>query len=91
MMQVGLRQLKTNLSRYMGKVRRGQSITITDRRHAIAVLSPLEQRPDLSKRLLALAHEGVALSAGHKPKGLARPVAVSKSRSVSSAILEDRP
>lgn len=57
MKSVGLRELKNNLSRYVRKVRTGETLAITDRGEVIAELTP--PRQDHARSMLeTLARRG---------------------------------
>lgn len=86
---IGIRELKTHLSKHLKRVRSGAHITVTERGRSIATISPVETPVDLAwaQRLVA---EGRAHWSGGKPAGSARPVPVTAVRTVSSAVLEDR-
>jgi prevent-host-death family protein len=89
MQAVGIRELKTHLSRHLKRVRSGARLTVTEHGRAIATISPVDAPADVSwaHRLVA---EGRAHWSGGKPVGGIRPVRVAESRTVSSAVLEDR-
>ncbi|NNN19701.1 MAG: type II toxin-antitoxin system prevent-host-death family antitoxin [Acidimicrobiaceae bacterium] len=53
-MEVGVRDLKTNLSRYLKRASSGEVITVTDRGRAVASLGPAYGEIDLA----AAADEG---------------------------------
>lgn len=56
---VGARELKTRLGRYLNRVRRGDTIIVTDRHEPVAELRPLgESRDPTAARLTALAAVG---------------------------------
>ena len=60
MISVGTRELKNNLSRYIGTVRKGEDIIITVHGRAVARIIPEPGRKDsLQNRLAALAAEGL--------------------------------
>ena len=40
-MEVGVRELRDNLSRYLERVRAGEEVVVTDRGHAIARVLPI--------------------------------------------------
>ncbi|MBI5446716.1 MAG: type II toxin-antitoxin system prevent-host-death family antitoxin [Deltaproteobacteria bacterium] len=82
---VGIRNLKTHLSHYLGEARKGQVILITDRGEAVAELHPLSPERQAVK---ALADRGKLHWAGGKPRGL-RGHRV-EGEEVSSVLLEDR-
>lgn len=91
MRAVGIRELKTHLSRHLKDVGAGASLAVTERGRIIATIHPAggaAGAPELewAGRLVA---EGKAAWSGGKPRGLkdARPAAKA---SVSDAVLEDR-
>ena len=55
MPEVGIRVLRDNLSRYIGRVREGEELVVTDHGKAVARIVPID-RPGLLERLVA---EGV--------------------------------
>ncbi len=85
---VGIRELKQNLSRYIQKVKRGERIVITDRKKEVAVLLPLKMESE-DDRLLRLVQNGIANWSGKKPASLSSRI-ISKGKSVSDAVIEDR-
>jgi prevent-host-death family protein len=88
MKTVGVRQLKEHLSRYLKRVKSGESIIVTDRKKEVAVLVPYGMETDEEKVLRSI-QQGVAYWAGGKPKGM-MPLIVSRGKKVSDAVLEDR-
>lgn len=69
-MEVGVRELRDNLSRYLEQVRAGEEVVVTDRGRAIARVLPIGGERALD-RLIA---SGVVTPA-RKPKGRAgRPI-----------------
>jgi prevent-host-death family protein len=89
MEMVGIRDLKTHLSRHLKRVRAGARLLVTDHGRRIAVITPIDERADLSwaHRLVA---EGRAHWTGGKPAGCVGRVPVNPHRTVSAAVLEDR-
>ena len=85
---VGIRELKTHLSRHLKRVRLGARLLVTERGRLIATINPVEAPADVgwAHRLVA---EGRAHWNGGKPAGARRPVKVT-GRSASSVVLEDR-
>jgi prevent-host-death family protein len=63
-MEVGVRELRNHLSRYLNRVRGGEEVVVTDRGRAIARLLPVGAERALD-RLIA---EGVVTQA-RQPKG----------------------
>lgn len=88
MEKVGIRQLKENLGRYMKKIRVGEKIILTDRKKEVAIIMPYGENKN-EEKLYSLIQRGVASWSGVKPKGMANRI-VSKGKSVSSAVTEDR-
>ena len=89
MATVGIRELKSRLSRYMKRVQRGERITVTDRGEPVAVIGPAVVSPR-TERFEAMLRTGAARWAGGKPRGSARPARLTHGPSVAEAIIEDR-
>lgn len=51
--EVGIRELKNDLSRYIDRVRAGEEVIVTDRGRPVARLSPLDQSNDRLSDLVA--------------------------------------
>ena len=86
---VGVRELKSQLSRHLRRVRQGARITVTERGRAVAVIVPVEQTDDTSW-IAELVAGGRARWAGGKPAAAVSRGRSSKRSSVSEAVLEDR-
>lgn len=84
---IGVRDLKNQLSRYLQDVKQGRSITVTERGKPIAVLVPAG-RPDV-RAVQELVARGVGSWKGGKPKGISRPVVI-KGKPVSEIVIEER-
>ena len=89
---VGIRELKTHLSRHLKRVRAGMRLLVTERGRTIATINPVEaadESPDVewARRMVA---EGRAQWVGGKPQGPARPITLTSGPSMSEAVLEDR-
>lgn len=52
-MDVGVRELKAQLSAYLARAAQGEVITVTDRGHPVAVLAPPPARVDLAAAVAA--------------------------------------
>jgi prevent-host-death family protein len=52
---VGVRELRQNLSRYLARVKEGETLTVTERGHEVARLVP--SRPDVDPYYLKLAEK----------------------------------
>lgn len=82
-MEVGVRELRDNLSRYLERVRAGEELVVTDRGRAIARLLPIGADRAL-ERLIA---EGV-VNPGRAPKRRSsRPI---KTKGPVSDLLADQ-
>jgi prevent-host-death family protein len=51
--RVGVRELRQNLSVYLRRVLKGETLEVTDRGNAVALLTPLPERSDPIERLIA--------------------------------------
>jgi prevent-host-death family protein len=51
--QVGVRELRQNLSKYLRRVERGERLEVTERGRPVAVLAPLEPADSPIARLVA--------------------------------------
>jgi prevent-host-death family protein len=88
MTAVGIRALKTQLSRYLKRVQGGERLVVTAHGKPVAVLSP-PPATDTDRRIEAMLREGVARWGGGKPTGSRRPPRV-KGPSVARAVIEGR-
>ncbi len=84
---IGIRELKDNLSRYMKRVKSGEKIIVTDRKKEIAIILPLEKSKE--EKIYQLIQRGVASWSGSKPEGMPGKI-ISRGKSVSDAVIEDR-
>ncbi len=85
MQTIGLRELKSHGSEYVGRSRDGERIVITDRGREIAELAPLSAS---RKAMIALREAGQVTWSGSKPKGL-RGLAV-RGKAIAKTVTEDR-
>jgi prevent-host-death family protein len=69
-MEVGIRELRNHLSRYLHRVRDGDEVVVTDRGRAIARVVPVDGER-LLDRLIA---EGVVTPARQPKRPAARPI-----------------
>ena len=85
---VGIRELKTHLSRHLKRVQAGERLLVTERGRSIATISPVEPPADVD-----WAHQLVADGRAHwnggKPTGAKRPAKITGT-TASSIVLEDR-
>jgi prevent-host-death family protein len=86
---VGIRELKTHLSRHLKRVRSGTRLLVTEHGRSIATISPVETAADIDWAHQLVA-EGRAHWNGRKPTGARKPVAVTGKRTASSVVIEDR-
>jgi prevent-host-death family protein len=87
--EVGIRELRLNLSKYVTRVRGGTEVIVTDHGRPVARLGPLEEDEDSFARLV---REGIIIP-GRRPKRVALPPLVDKADvtgTVSDLVLEDR-
>lgn len=85
MTAVGIKDLKSKLSEYVGRARQGERILVTDRGEPVAELIPLS--PERIALLKASA-EGKLSWHGGKPQGL-RGVAA-RGEPVAATVIRDR-
>lgn len=69
-MEVGIRELRNHLSRYLNRVRDGDEVVVTDRGRAIARVVPVDGERVLD-RLIA---EGIVAPARQPKRPAARPI-----------------
>lgn len=86
---VGIRDLKTHLSRHLKRVRAGARLLVTERGRSIATISPVDAPADLDWAHQFVAEGGASWNGG-KPRGAASPVKLKGRRTASSVVLEDR-
>ena len=85
---VGIRDLKTHLSRHLKRVRSGVRLLVTERGRSIAMINPVEAPADVDWAHQLVA-EGRAHWNGGKPIGARRPAKIT-GKTASSVVLEDR-
>jgi len=85
---VGIRDLKTHLSRHLRRVRSGTRLLVTEHGRSIATISPVEEPVDVDWAHQLVA-EGRAHWSGGKPTGARRPAKIT-GQTASSIVLEDR-
>lgn len=88
MSQVGVRELKNQLSRYLKRVQEGEEIIVTDHGRSVARLLPVITS-DLKKNLKPLLEEGVVRWSGGKPRGASRRPVI-QGQSLSEMVIEER-
>jgi prevent-host-death family protein len=82
-MEVGVRELRNHLSRYLDRVRDGNELIVTDRGRAIARVVPVEAERVLD-RLIA---EGVVTPASEARRRAPKPI---KSKSTVSDLVGEQ-
>jgi len=88
MTTVGIRELKSRLSRYRKRARGGECLLVTDRGEPVAVIS-LPETTTADQRIEAMLRAGVATWAGGKPRGATRPPRV-KRKPVAATVVDGR-
>jgi prevent-host-death family protein len=89
-MDVGIRELRSNLSQYVARVRAGETITVTDHGKPVAQLTPLAGQDKLSR---LIAEGKVTPARNPSPPGsrwLPEPLPLLGEGTVSELIIEDR-
>lgn len=84
--EVGIRELRLNLSRYVSRARSGTEVVVTDHGRPVARLVQLEDDDALYARLV---REG-KITPALRPKSASLPPPVEAQGSVSELLLEDR-
>ncbi len=69
-MEVGVRELRENLSRYLARVRAGEEMVITNRGRAIARVLPIQAERALDR----LIREGLVTRASGRSRRSGRPI-----------------
>ncbi|HSK31374.1 MAG TPA: type II toxin-antitoxin system prevent-host-death family antitoxin [Candidatus Limnocylindria bacterium] len=90
MKYVGMRQLKSQLARYLRAVEAGDSLTVTVRNRPVAKVIPIRARAeDDEKALTSLVEKGLLRPSKRKPRPVKRALRVRNVR-IAEAVLEDR-
>ncbi len=84
----GIRELKSRLSQYLAEVKKGRTITITERGKVVATIVPAQEDPEI-QALKKIAKSGTGSWAGGKPKGASRPIKI-KGKPVGQIVVEER-
>lgn len=88
MTAIGIRNLKNRLSYYLGQVKKGRTIRVSERGREIALIVPTPNDPE-EVTLWRLVRMGRASWSGGKPRGVLRRIKI-KGPSVAQAVIEDR-
>jgi prevent-host-death family protein len=84
MAEVGVRELRDHLSRYLDQVRHGEEVVATERGQAIARVVPIEGGRTIDR----LVRDGVVTPA--KQRVRRRPRAIATAGTVSDLVVEQR-
>ena len=84
---VGVRELRQNLSVYLDRVKKGEALTVTEHGAAVAILRPLPGTSSVLDRLVA---EGRATPPSRPNSDLPKPVKVKLTRPLSDILDEMR-
>ena len=87
-MKTGIRELKAHLSKYIGRVRKGETIAITDRGVEVARLVPVAKASE-ADWAWEMVREGKATWGGGKPTGLKHRIPT-RGKPTSDIVLRDR-
>jgi prevent-host-death family protein len=85
---VGIRELKTHLSRHLKRVQAGERLLVTDHGRSIATINPVDVPADVDWAH-QLVVDGHAHWNGGKPTGAKRPATIT-GKTASSIVLADR-
>lgn len=85
--QVGVRELRQNLSRYLERVAAGERFEVTERNLPVAILAPLPGRSSALERLIA---DGRVVPARLDLAKLGSPAEHPHDLSISEALAEQR-
>lgn len=88
MLQVGMRELKNKLSRYLKRVQGGEEIVVTERGRTVARLVPAKAS-DIKIALETLMREGTVRWSGGKSRGTG-PRPRIQGRTLAAMVVEDR-
>ena len=88
MVQVAVETLKSRIAEYVERASAGERILVTDHDRPVAVLSGVEDDPEIREGW-NLVREGKATWSGGKPQPPAKPPKI-KGRPTSDLVIEDR-
>jgi prevent-host-death family protein len=83
--EVGIRELRADLSRFVRRVREGEEIVVTDRGRAVARLVPVDGERTIDR----LIREGLVIPAPRPWRGKL-PEPIERAGPLSDIVLEDR-
>lgn len=85
-MEVGIRELRLNLSRYVKRAREGTEVIVTDHGTPVARLTRVPEAEDTYERLI---REGV-ITPARRPRSTRLPPPIEIDGTVSDLVIEDR-
>jgi prevent-host-death family protein len=87
-MTVGVRELKSQLSKYLRQVKSGRTVVITEHGKVVAQLGPIGRSTE--EKMKAMVKAGLAEWNGKKLKPMKSIARVKNGHSVARIIIEDR-
>ncbi len=88
--QVGVRELKTNLSRYVAEVRKGAEVVVTDHGHPVARLVPIQGQTGMERLAELISRGDVTPRQARGPRTVPRPVRLPGGATVSDLVPDQR-
>ena len=85
--RVGVRELRQNLSVYLDRVKRGESLTVTEHGAVVAELRPASAQGGILERLVS---DGLAVAPTRNIRELPRPLQIRLKRPLSAILADDR-
>ena len=85
--EIGVRELRQNLSIYLDRVKRGEALTVTEHGRAVAILRPLPAARSALDRLVA---EGRARRPSRDMASRPKPLNATLRRPLSTLLQDDR-
>jgi len=86
--KIGIRELKNNLSKYLKRVKEGNSFIITEHSHSIALVEPLVS--ETMNDIYPLIESGFATWKGGKPSGSSYKITLKGKKTAAEIVLEER-
>ncbi len=86
--RVGTRELRSKFSEYMRRVKKGETIIVTERGKAVAQFTPVTQ--SVEERIWAMVDAGLADWDGKKPKPYKPKIVNHTGKLMSDIVVEDR-
>jgi prevent-host-death family protein len=86
--RVGTRELRNKFSEYLRRVKKGQTIIVTERGKVIAELGPAKQ--SVEERLWAMVEAGLADWNGKRPEHYQPKIVNRTGKLMSDIVVEDR-